>query len=175
MVRHSWFGHVSHSGPSPSPNSDSRSNFLLQQSVHCSTFDPWWVQLDSIGILWLTSDRTLRLIFDDLQAACSDLGTYCKFPSSPPYGRYVRWLESRVDEAGSTFWLTHHTVFDNLAPKFPVLGPGGLPSISTMNTKKFLHLPKVADTEFSLPIMGRTYFLELSLPSFSNYRVWMHL
>ena len=111
--------------------------------------------------LWLTSDRTLRLIFDDLQAACSDLATYCKLPSSPPYGRYIRWLESHVYAAGSTFWLTPQTVFDNLAPKLSVLGPEDPPSISTMKTKKLLHLPKFADTEFSLAIMGRMYFLEL--------------
>ncbi|CAD6593617.1 MAG: hypothetical protein ASARMPREDX12_007357 [Alectoria sarmentosa] len=109
-------------------------------TAHCSAFDAW----------------TLRLIFDDLQSACSDLGAYAKLPPRPPYGRYARWLDSSVDEAGFWFWLTRHTCFDNLVHKFPVLGPGGIPSTSTMKTKKLLHLPKIKDTEFSLPIMGHT-------------------
>lgn len=107
-------------------------------TVHCSLFDAW----------------TLRLLFDDLQTACSDLEAYCDLPPRPPFGRYVRWLESRVYEAGSTFWLAGQMAFDNLVHKFPVLGPKDLSSTSTMKTKKLLHLPKVKDAGFSLSCMG---------------------
>ena len=60
-------------------------------------------------------------------------------------------------ENGRSFWLTHHTAFDSLKDEFPVLGPGGTVSPSTMRLKKLLHLPKVENTEFGLPTMGRTY------------------
>ena len=97
-------------------------------------------------------------MFHDLQTACSDLGAYFKLPPRPPYGRYARWLESYEYEAGRTFWLARHMTVDKLVQKFPVLGPGGTSTAATMKTKKLLHLPKVEDTDISLPIMGRTYF-----------------
>ena len=108
--------------------------------------------------LLLTSHRTLSLIFDDLQTACSDLEAYCKLPSRPPYGRYARWLETRAYEAGLTFWRTRHPVFDSMVYEFPVLGPRSATSVSTMKSKKLLHLPKVENTEFRVPAMGRMYF-----------------
>ncbi|KAF6222607.1 hypothetical protein HO133_000654 [Letharia lupina] len=84
----------------------------------------------------------------------TDLLAYSKLPPRPPYGKYAIWLASCVYEVGLTFWLTRHTTFDNLVHKFPVLGPGGTPSASTMKTKKLLHLPKVENPRFNLPTMG---------------------
>lgn len=113
------------------------------------------------------------MIFDDLQTACSDLEAYIKVPPRPPYGRYVRWLESYAYEAGFTYWLARHTVFDNLVHKFPVLGSVEVIPTCTVQTKKLLHLPKGEDTEFSLPIMGRTYFPESLLPiSYKNLSLY---
>ena len=159
-MKPSLFGRVSHSRRSSSPFSKSHSNVLSLQSVHCSAVDAWWVQFAFISALLLSWDRTLRLIFDDLQIACSDLLAYSKLPPRPPYGKYAIWLASCVYEVGLTFWLTRHTTFDNLVHKFPVLGPGGTPSASTMKTKKLLHLPKVENPRFNLPTMGRTCFFQ---------------
>ena len=110
--------------------------------------------------LYLTLNRTLRLIFDDFQIACSDLRAYCNLNQRPPFGRYVRWLESRPLEAGSTFWLSRHVTFNNLVHKIqiPVLALEGTPSASTRKAKRLLHLPKKEDAEFNLHAMGRRYF-----------------
>ena len=97
------------------------------------------------------------MIFDDLQIACSDVAAYCKLPPRPPYGRYTGLSEVGGHEDGRIFWLTHHTAFDSLKDEFPVLGFRGSVSQSTMRLKKLLHLPKVENTEFDLPTMGRTY------------------
>ena len=109
-------------------------------------------------------------MFHDLQIACSDLGAYSKLHPRPPYGKYAKWLESCEYEAGLTFWLARYMNFDNLKPKFPVLGLGGTPSVSTMKIKKLLHLPKMEDSEFSLPTMGRKWFSHCYLQiSSQNY------
>ena len=115
-------------------------------------------------LLCLTSLRTLRMIFEDLQTACSDLAGYCQLPPRPPYGRYTRLLELGDYKAGRTFWLTHHTSFNNLKLKFPVLGPADTTSASTKRIKKLLHLPRFEDTDFSLQTIGRTYLLPCLLP-----------
>lgn len=103
-------------------------------------------------------------MFHDLQTACSDLGAYSKLPPRPPYGKYAKWLQSCEHEAGFTFWLARHMNLENLKHKFPVLGPGGTPSVSTMKIKKLLHLPKMEDTEFSLATVGRKCFSHWYLP-----------
>ena len=107
--------------------------------------------------LYLTLNRTLRLIFDDFQIACSDLKAYCNLAHRPPFGRYVRWLESRSLEAESTFWFTRHVSFNNLVDQFqiPVLAIGGTSSASTRKAKKLLHLPKNENAEFNLHAIGR--------------------
>ena len=104
------------------------------------------------------------MVFDDLQTACSDVAAYCKLPPRPPYGRYTRLLEVGRHEKGRSFWLTRHTTFDSLKDEFPVLGPGGTVSPATMRLKKLLHLPKVENTEFGLPTVGRMYLPRWLLP-----------
>ena len=175
MERPSSFGRVSHYGQSSSRNKSSHSNVLALPQVHCSAVDAWWVQLNSISVWYLTLIRTLRFMFDDLQIACSDLSAYCKLLPRPPYGKYARWLDTCDYEAGLTFWLTRHTTFDHLVLRFPVLGLGDTPSASTMNAKKLLHLPKMRDKEFSLPIMGRTCFSQSITPILYQIYVWIHL
>lgn len=84
----------------------------------------------------------------------------------PPYGRYARWANACDYEAGLTFWLTRHTIFDNLVHRFPVFGPGVTPSLSTKIAKKLLHLPRMERTKSTLLLMGRKCFpqsLTLSL------------
>ena len=110
--------------------------------------------------LYLTLNRTLRLIFDEFQIACSDLKAYCNLDQRPAFGRYVRWLESRPLEAESTFWFTRHVSFNKLVyqMQIPVLAPGGTPSASTRKVKKLLHLPRKENAEFNLHAMGRRYF-----------------
>ena len=104
-------------------------------------------------------------MFDDLQIACSDLSAYSKLLPRPPYGRYARWTNTCDHEAGLTFWLARHTIFDNFVHRFPVLGPGGTPSLSLKNAKKLLHLPRMKNTEFSLLLMGRMCFPQSSTSS----------
>ena len=105
-------------------------------------------------------NRTLRLIFEDFQIACSDLKAYYNLAQRPPFGRYVRWLESRPLGAESTFWSTRHVSFDNLVHQYqiPVLALGEIPSASTRKVKKLLHLPKKEILDFNLHTMGRRYF-----------------
>ena len=105
-------------------------------------------------------------MFDDLQAACSDLSAYSNVPPRPPYGKYARWLDTCDYQAKLKFWLTRQRSFETLQPIFPVLGPGDAPSLSMMRAMKLLHLPKMKDKEFSLPIMGRTCFSKSSIPDF---------
>ena len=116
----------------------------------------------------------MRLIFDDLQTACSDLDGYCKLAPRPAYGRYLKWCEQGYHEDKQTFWRTRHTAFDNLERKFPVLGPGDTPSVSTMRMETLLHLPKVEKAQFTLPILGRKCFPINA----SKYRIrfcWHHI
>ena len=107
--------------------------------------------------LYLTLNRTLRLIFDDFQIACSDLEAYRKLVQRPSFGEYVRWLESRPPEVGSTFWVPRHVSFNNLEHQMqiPVLALGGTHSASTRKTKKLLHLPIKENADFKLHAMGR--------------------
>ena len=97
------------------------------------------------------------MIFDDLQTACFDIVAYCKLPPRPPYGRYTRLLEMGGLEDGRQFWLSHQKTFGSLRDEFPVLGPEGSVSPSMMGLKRLLYLPKVENTEFGLPTIGRTY------------------
>ena len=107
--------------------------------------------------LHLTLNRTLRLIFDDFQTACSDLRAYDNLVQRPPFGRYVRWLEIQTAEAGYKYWFTRHVTFKNLVHniQIPVLALGGTPSASTRRAKKLLHLPKNENVDFKLHAMGR--------------------
>ena len=98
----------------------------------------------------------LRLIFDDLQTACSDLEAYCKIQIRPSYGLHTSWLRSLDYEAGQTFWHFRHQLFESLVQEFPVLAPPGTPSLSTRRTKKLLHLPNRENLESTLSTMGRT-------------------
>ena len=105
-------------------------------------------------------NRTLRLIFEDFQIACSDLKAYYNYAQRPPFGRYVRWLESRPLEAESTFWSTRHVSFNDLVHQIqiPVLALGGTSSTSTRKAKKLLHLPIKENLDFNLHTMGRRSF-----------------
>lgn len=96
------------------------------------------------------------MIFGDLQTACSDLATYCKLPPRPPYGRYTPLPQVDGYANEQHFWLKNHSAFDILKDEFPVLGQGGIVSLSTMRLKKLLHLPKVESAEFDLATIGRT-------------------
>ena len=89
----------------------------------------------SISAWCLTSDRTLRLLFDELQTACWALEDYLKLPPRPPYARYTGSLEVGGLETGRTFWLSHHTAFESLRNEFPVLGPRDTVSQTTMRRK----------------------------------------
>ena len=108
------------------------------------------------------------MLFDDLQTACSDVTAYYKLPPRPAYGRYTRLLGGH--EEGRSFWLSYHVAFDSLKDGFPVLGPGGNVSPSTMRLKKLLYLPKVEYTEFGLPTVGRTYLTRWLLPILCQLR-----
>lgn len=114
-------------------------------------------------------------MFDDLQAACSDLSAYSNLPPRPPYGKYARWLDSCDYQAKLEFWLTRQRTFETLEHKFPVLGPGDSPSLSVMRAMKLLHLPKMKDKGFSLPIMGRKCFSQSSTPKIYQIHAWIHV
>ena len=105
-------------------------------------------------------NRTLRLIFEDFQIACSDLKAYINLPQRPSFGGYVRWLESRSLEAETTFWLTRHVRFNKLVHQIqiPVLALEGTPSATTRKAKELLHLPIKENLDFNLHTMGRRYF-----------------
>ena len=109
------------------------------------------------------------MIFDDLEAGCSDIEAYTKAPwhISTPYGRYIKWFQSMNYRRSDNFWRGTHDSLDTIRKGFPILWSPGFNSVSNERHERLLHLPFLYDQTFTLRVMGHVAWM-LSIASSSE-------
>ena len=103
-------------------------------------------------LLTLTTCRTSRSIFDDLQQACSNLRSFSNMNLRMQYSEYVAWTQSCNLASALHFWRSRYSFFKQVDLNF---GPPKFSTMSDAQASCTLHFPmQEARPNISLSVIG---------------------